>query len=107
MSVKDYFLILIILFFGFLIRLYRAFYSSFEYDEQFYLYDSCLITKGLVPFKDYFARAPVYLLSQSIFFNIFGINYWAGRLLSVISSTVTIYLIYLIAKELYNKKISL
>ena len=69
------------------------------------LYDAYLVTEGEVPFKDYHTRSPVFIVLISIFVKLFGPGYYSGRLLSVFASTISIYLLYKIGKELYQKEV--
>lgn len=100
------FLTLIILS-AFLFRIYLAINWVFDPDEAFYLYDSHLILNGLTPFEDFYTRSPLLLYLLTLFLKIFGENYVAGRLLSVVTSTITIYFVYLIGNNLYNRNVGL
>lgn len=55
--------------------------------------------------KDAFFMSPIYPYFLAVIYKIFGQSTYLIRLLQVIISTITIFLIYLISKNLFSKKI--
>ncbi len=76
-------------------------------DEGSYLYDGFLISKGNLPFKDFFTRSPLFISEAAIFIKILGQKIGAGRLLSILSALLTGVIIYFIGVKLGNKKIGI
>lgn len=97
------FAITLLFFKNFYLAKTMVFYNS---DEVRLLYDAVLINKGFTPFIDYMARAPLLIYFLSIFTRLgirqFEFYYFLSVLMIVISGL----LIYLIAKEIFNKKIA-
>jgi len=96
-------MVLIILVLGFLLRLYFALTVHLNLDEGSYLYDAQLLRDGKVPFRDYYTRSPLLLVLLAGSISVFGESYLAGRLLSVLLSTLTIPLIYLAAHRIFDR----
>lgn len=92
---------------GFLIRLIFAMNGGIDMDEGIHTYDAKLIFSGLLPFRDYMTREPYYIYLLAIFVKIFGADLITARLLSVISSSLAIIIIYLIGKNISSKKVGL
>ncbi len=92
---------------SFIIKIILSLVLTVHGDEGMYLYDASLILKGQTPHIDYYTRSPMYLYILSAFLFIFGETIFAGRLCSVIASTITSIFIYKIGKELYNEKVGL
>jgi len=90
---------------GFILRFLGAIWGNINLDEGIHLYDAKLITEGFVPFRDYFTREPYYIYLLSFFVKIFGTDLLVSRLLSVIASTLTIPIIYLLGKNIFSQKI--
>ena len=89
---------------GFLLRLYFALSVHLTLDEGSYLYDAELLREGEVPYRDYYTRSPLFLALLAGSISVFGESYLAGRLLSVCLSTLTIPLVYLITRRLFQQK---
>jgi len=109
-EIKNIYYILILIavtIIGFVIRFIGAKIGSINLDEGIHLYDASLLTKGLMPFRDYYTREPYYITLISFFVKTLGTNLLSTRLISVISATLTIPIIYLIGKEIFSKKIGL
>lgn len=100
---KEIILLAFIIIFGFFYRFFMAHIAWIDADEGSYLYDASLLLKGLDPYKDYFTRNPFYLGMLAVFIKLFGHNLLAGRLFSVITTTVSIYFMYRIGDKLYDK----
>jgi len=97
----------IIIVMGFLIRLYVAFTYRINPNEASYFYDAKFILDGKTPFKDFSSRSPLYVYSLAVIFHFFKDSYITGRLLSVISSCLSIFFIYLIGKHIDREKFGL
>jgi len=92
---------------GFIIRFLCAIWGNINLDEGIHLYDAKLITEGFIPFRDYLTREPYYIYFLSFFVKIFGPELLTSRLLSVVASTLTIPIIYILGKNIFQKKIGL
>jgi Gpi18-like mannosyltransferase len=101
---KNHFLILIlILILSVVIRLFLL-HPTFS-DESFYFNVGKQIINGKFPYKDFFfAHPPLQIYVLAFLFKIFGTSFLVGKLLSLTTSTLSVLLIYLILKELYDKK---
>ena len=74
-------------------------------DENFYFNVAKNILEGKTPYKDFFfAHPPLQVYTIALFFNLFGITFFVGKMLTLISSSICALLIYFILKELYNSK---
>ena len=117
---KHHILLLSVLIFGFFLRFYQIdkIPSGFYSDEALVGYEAFSILKtgkdqygNIFPvtfkaFGDY--RPGLFIYSTVPFIWLFGLNEFGTRLPSVVFSTVTIFVIYIIAKLLFkNKKIAL
>ncbi len=100
-------LFLIIFITGTVLRILVARFEWINMDEGCYLNDARLVNSGLFPIKDFFSREPFFIISLSFFYKIFGETLFAGRLLSVFFSSVTILIIYKLGDCLVNKKVGL
>ncbi len=76
-------------------------------DEGAHLMDGRFILQGLTPYVDYNARMPFYIYLIALFLKLFGIGFSAGRLLPVFASVAGGWMIYLIAKRLWNESVGL
>jgi len=76
-------------------------------DEGLFVYQAYQILNGAIPFREVYTQAPVFLWSLSIFVRIFGYNIFAGRMLSIFMSAISILFVFLIGKELYSKRVGL
>jgi 4-amino-4-deoxy-L-arabinose transferase-like glycosyltransferase len=92
---------------GLLIRLILAVKGGIDFDEGIHIYDAKMVFDGLLPFRDYFTREPYYIYLLAIFVKIFGANLLTSRLLSVIFSSLTIFVIYTIGKSISSRKVGL
>ncbi len=98
---------LVILAGAFFLRLYFAFTTNIYLDEGSFLYDGGMLEDGNVPYRDYYTRSPLYLLFLACSISLLGKTYLAGRLLSVVFSTLSVVLVYLIAKYIFDKRTAL
>lgn len=99
--------ILFILVIGFLWRLYYSHIAVVRGDETLYLYQAYQINNGMIPFKDFYCRSPLYLYFLALSMRIFGTSISAARLSLVIASTFNIYLIHHLGTRLHTKKTGL
>lgn len=104
---KSVYLLLLIAAIGFLIRLFVIKVAWVDGDEGNYLYDAKLLLEGLVPYKDYLTRSPLYLVMLAIPIKVLGTTLIAGRIISTLSAAATTILLYFLGKELYNKRVGL
>lgn len=79
-----------------------------DYDEGTYLLIAKLINQGYLPYRDIFAVHPpfsYYLLA--LWLRIFGMDYIAGRGLSLLFGALSVLTAYHIGKELKDKKLGI
>lgn len=87
---------------------WNSFNMPWERDEGEYAYSAWLLDQGIPPYENSFLQKPpmiiyTYWLAQKINPNAL----WPPKMLSFISTILTIYLLYLIAKKCYGKKAGL
>ncbi|MFX0202884.1 MAG: glycosyltransferase family 39 protein [Candidatus Hodarchaeota archaeon] len=92
---------------GLIVRLYFGVKLPGVWDTGHFLYWGKLVLEGGIPFRDFFARdiLYIYLLASSMI--IFGYDFLAAIMISVISSFLTIFVIYQITSKIYNIKTGL
>ena len=74
-------------------------------DENFYFNVGKNILEGKVPYKDFFfAHPPLQVYVIAFLFQLFGISFFVGKLLTLVSSSICIFLIFLISKKLFDEK---
>ncbi|MBP6979901.1 glycosyltransferase family 39 protein [Candidatus Curtissbacteria bacterium] len=108
--------LILILFFGFFLRIFNIFNSppSLYWDEVSIGYNSYSIAEtlkdehgNLLPVQAFTAygdyKAPLYIYLTAPIVKLFGLNYLTVRLTSIISGTILILLLYLLAKEITPK----
>lgn len=108
--------LILILSFGFFLRIFNIFDSppSLYWDEVSIGYNSYSIAETLkdehgnfLPVQAFTAygdyKAPLYIYLTAPLVKLFGLNYLTVRLTSIISGTILILLIYLLAKEIAPK----
>lgn len=75
-------------------------------DENWYFYAGHLITKGLLPYKDFFiAHLPVQISLYALIIKIFGFKIWIFRLFQLLINLVTAFLLYNLVGGKSGKKI--
>jgi len=89
---------------GSLWRFYYSHIAVIRGDETLYMYQSYLITEGMVPFKDFYCRSPVYLYFLAFVMAIFGKSMVGVRFGLVLVSTFNIFLVYLLGKKIDGRK---
>ncbi|HEC91975.1 MAG TPA: hypothetical protein ENI51_03115 [Candidatus Atribacteria bacterium] len=99
--------LVLLLVIGFMIQLYIAKIRWVGTDEGRLLYDSQLIDLGKVPFRDFFARAPLLIYILAILQKISPPSILLGRLVSILFNCGTTIIIFLIGKEFSNNKVAL
>ena len=104
---NEYFPVILLCLIFLIIGLFMVNYRWINPDEGAHLADAKLLLEGKIPLVDYSSRQPFYVFLLAIFLKIFGMNCFAGRLLPIISSVGVSFLIYLIAKKLFNKEVGL
>lgn len=108
--------LILILCFGFFLRIFSIFQAppSLYWDEVSIGYNSYSIAEtlkdehgNLLPVQAFTAygdyKAPLYIYLTAPFVKLFGLNYLTVRITSIISGTILILLIYLLAKEITPK----
>jgi hypothetical protein len=92
---------------AFLVRVYTAKTAWVDGDEGNFLYDAQMLLQGYVPFRDYDTRSPLYITQLAVFLKLFGNDWLIARYLSVVSATISTYVLYKIGKSLYNSSVGL
>jgi len=102
---KIVIILVTLLFFGLVLRAIMGNNLSPSPDETVYGTHAIDFSKsGAISNQN---QSPVWFYLADIFYKIFGVTLFASRLTSIIFSTFTILVIFLLAKELFNKKIAL
>lgn len=104
---KQYLLLLPIIIFGFVIRLWILDERWINPDEGAHIMDGRLVLDGLVPEVDYGSRQAVYVYIIAFILKVFGISYINVRFLPLISTLGICLFIFLISKRLFNDRIAL
>ena len=99
--------IYIIVFIGFIIRLYFSIVGSINFDEGNLIYGANLLLDGYIPYRDYITRSPAQLILIATSIKIFGESLFAGRFVTVILSSLSIFLLYKIGVKLYDFRVGL
>lgn len=74
-------------------------------DESFYFNVAKNIAEGKIPYKDFFfAHPPLQVYALATLYKIFGVSFFVGKLLTLISSSLCIVLLYLIVRQFYKEK---
>jgi len=74
-------------------------------DENFYFNVAKSVKEGEIPYKDFFfAHPPLQIYTLALFFKIFGVSFLLGKILVLIISSLTIFLLFFISKELFDEK---
>jgi 4-amino-4-deoxy-L-arabinose transferase-like glycosyltransferase len=89
--------------------LFNLGYMSFLWDEGPHLYGGLLLTRGQS--QEYLATygyyPPVYDLLTAVFFNVFGVSAVSGRLVAVMFSLLSLWIVFEFANRTYGPKIAL
>jgi hypothetical protein len=78
-----------------------------QLDEGISVYQMGQVIHGGIPFKDIYTPSPGFLWLAFPFLKIFGYSLFAGRMLTIIVSATSIPFIYLIGRELFNRRVGL
>jgi 4-amino-4-deoxy-L-arabinose transferase-like glycosyltransferase len=63
------------------------------------------ILNGKTPYNDFFfAHPPLQVYTLALIYRLFGVSFVAGKMLTLIMSTLSVFLVYSILKELYDEK---
>jgi len=96
-------LLLLIIFLSIVIRLF-SFHPSFS-DENFYFNVAKNIAEGKVPYKDFFfAHPPLQVYTLAVLYKIFGSSFFIGKFLTLVSSSLSVILLYFIIKQFCKEK---
>ncbi len=77
-------------------------------DENIYYLMAKYVSQGVLPYVNFnFAHPPLQVFSIALLFRTFGINFVVAKLSTFIPSFVSAILIFLISKNLFNKKIAI
>jgi len=69
-------------------------------DENIYFYDALLMTKGQLPYRDFFfAHPPLHLAIPAVLFSIFGFHLTIAKLIPVVAALVTGLLVWQLVRE--------
>jgi len=85
-----------------IVRIILAEKMPIDFDEAWYLANSSLAMDGLVPYRDFFGRSPLLLYMLGAINKLAGPDIIHGRLVSVISSSLSSVLIYAIARRYFS-----
>jgi 4-amino-4-deoxy-L-arabinose transferase-like glycosyltransferase len=73
-----------------------------HWDVGHYLYWGQQVLDGHVPFRDFFARHPVYIYLVALAMTVFGSTVFAVAAIAITASLATVVLVYRIAAELFD-----
>jgi Gpi18-like mannosyltransferase len=74
-------------------------------DENFYFNVGKNILEGKIPYKDFFfAHPPLQVYTIAFLFKLFNTSFFVGKLLTLISSSLCVLLVFLISKKAFDKK---
>jgi 4-amino-4-deoxy-L-arabinose transferase-like glycosyltransferase len=77
-------------------------------DENVYFLMGKRILEGQMPYKGFnFVHPPFQIYLLAFLFKLFGVSILVGKLLPLIASSLSVYLIYLIGTELYKEKVGI
>jgi uncharacterized membrane protein len=99
---KRNYLIAVIIFLGFLLRLYRLTDQSIWLDEAWSIYHSQQPLSQIIGLKD--NTPPLYYLLLHFWMQIKSNSEFSARLLSTFLGTISIYVTYLLGSLIFNKK---
>jgi len=89
------------------LRIFLAERMPLDFDEAWYLANSSLTMDGLIPYKDFFGRSPLLLYMIGGMIRLTTHDIFFGRLVSVLSSSISAVLIFSIAKKYFSGKIAM
>lgn len=74
-------------------------------DEGAHLMDAQLAMQGLIPEVDFHARQPLYVYAYVPFLALFGGGFVAGRLMPVLATALTAWMLFLIGRRLWSRAV--
>ena len=100
--------LLILFIIGMSLRLWNISSLGLFYDEAVFAYMASNFLKGKIIYKDMIDnKMPYFYFTIALMFFLFGNSIIYPRLLTAFLSTFTLVFVYLIAKELYNKRVGI
>ena len=90
-----------------ILRIILAEKMPIDFDEAWYLANSSLAMDGLVPYRDFFGRSPLLLYMIGAITKVTGPDIFYGRLVSVLSSSLSSVLIYVIARRYFSHGVAI
>ncbi len=99
--------IAVLLLTGLLVRIGLLYIRWINPDEGAHMMDARMVLDGLLPIVDYESRQPFYVFSIALLFKVFGVHYWVGRLLPMIATLGTGFMMYLIGRRMFNDIVGL
>jgi hypothetical protein len=100
-------LLTIILLAGLAIRFFLLPYRWINPDEGAHLLDAKLLLQGLIPIADFGSRQPLYVAVLVLFVKIGGAHLWVGRLMPVLASTASSFVLFFLGKKLFSPRAGL
>ncbi len=98
---------LLILAIGMVIRLLLLPIRWINPDEGAHLMDAQLLLNGFMPIADYGARQPIYVFVLAMFLKAFGASLQIGRLVPLLASLGTGWLLFVIGRRITNATVGL
>jgi len=105
---KKYYLLLliIILVLSVLLRLFSL-HPTFS-DENVYYTMGKYVLLGKIPYKEFnFVHPPFQIYALAFLFKIFGVSLFSAKILALLASSLSVYLIFLISKKLFGDKVAI
>ena len=101
-------LLLILLVFILVVRVWSLNFSIRPSDEGWIMYDVFLMNEGKIPYRDFlYSKPPLYLTTLFLFSKAFGYDYIQAKFFSYFLVTMTVIAIYICASELFDEKIGI
>jgi 4-amino-4-deoxy-L-arabinose transferase-like glycosyltransferase len=105
---KRLWILFVIIILGFLLRIYRLDHQSVWFDEALTMIDSQLPLKEITDrITQDFAHPPLHHYALHFWFKLFGFSSFQARFLSAVFDTLSIVMIYLLAKYLFERRTAL
>jgi 4-amino-4-deoxy-L-arabinose transferase-like glycosyltransferase len=103
----EYLVLLVVCVVSLSIRLWLLDKRWINPDEGAHLMDGVLVLDGKIPHVDFKSRELIYVYSIAGFLKLFGTSYVSGRLLSITCSLLVGLVVFLLATELFDRKVGL
>jgi len=104
---KHLLLLFLVISIGVVLRVFAAYKSFVTFDAGIYMSQAYRVSVGEIPQRDFLAVAPPYLYVLALWGKLFGFTLLSGRMLSLVCGAIIIPLLYLIGRDLVNKKVGL